>query len=376
MKNILIIWWGTCGWMTALFLNQHFWSKYNISLVSSKEIWTIGVWESTIPHIIPFLEELWIYTPELIQKCNASIKLWILFKDWNTKKNFIHPFIGGLTSHIYDNKPFAYWYKKYFSHRDYDSISDISQYLFQNNKIPVNSSGELESDYALHIDAFLLGQLLEDKAISAWVIHIESKVTSCSLNGNNINEVHLINGETLSPDMVFDCSWFRSLWISKMPGNTFTSYNTELPCEMAFFGRTKNTDATPPYTLSQWLTAWWAWKIPLANRTSGNWYVFSQAHISQEDAMNEFMKFSWAKREDIRKVIFKNWIYKNSWVGNCIGLWLSYGFIEPLEATGIYLYCKQLEEFKKYHERSAWIELYNKSIRNMYNEIKDFIVLH
>jgi tryptophan halogenase len=68
------------------------------------------------------------------------------------------------------------------------------------------------------------------------------------------------------------------------------------------------------------------------------------------------------------------------WVGNCVSIGLSSGFLEPLESTGIYFIQKAVDLLTTYfpdrtfHE--ALIRSYNQAIAAVYEEVRDFIVLH
>ena len=53
VKDIVIIGGGSSGWMAALFLLKR--KEYNITVIESKKISTIGVGESTQPAVSAFL---------------------------------------------------------------------------------------------------------------------------------------------------------------------------------------------------------------------------------------------------------------------------------------------------------------------------------
>ena len=85
----------------------------------------------------------------------------------------------------------------------------------------------------------------------------------------------------------------------------------------------------------------WVWNIPLWNRI-GTGYVFSSRFISDEDAKREFRRHlattgskERADRADMFLVNIKHGYRRRAWVGNVVGVGLSYGFVEPLESTGL-----------------------------------------
>lgn len=71
---------------------------YRITLIACEETGVIGVGESTVPYIVDFLKKLSIEEEDILSFANGTVKLGIKFENWNTKRDFIHPFLSGLTS--------------------------------------------------------------------------------------------------------------------------------------------------------------------------------------------------------------------------------------------------------------------------------------
>jgi tryptophan halogenase len=89
----------------------------------------------------------------------------------------------------------------------------------------------------------------------------------------------------------------------------------------------------------------WIWNIPLYHRI-GKGYVFCDKFTSEEDALEEFKQFIMTRlkmprtREQVdalefRLINIKNGVHKKCWHKNVVAVGLSYGFIEPLESTGL-----------------------------------------
>jgi tryptophan halogenase len=90
----------------------------------------------------------------------------------------------------------------------------------------------------------------------------------------------------------------------------------------------------------------WIWNIPLYHRI-GKGYVFCDKFTSEEDALEEFKQFIMTRlkmprtREQVdalefRLINIKNGVHKKCWHKNVVAVGLSYGFIEPLESTGLF----------------------------------------
>ena len=320
----------------------------------------------------------------MIKFCNWTYKVGIKFSNWNNNnKSFNHPFTWGLTSNYYNDIPFSYYWFHYFSNLKYDKLSDVSYQVFNEWKSPKSDNPNLDLDYAYHLDSNLLWVFLKNKSLSLWVKHLEWKINDFSFKKDWFIDKLFIWDKIIKGDLFFDCSWFKSIILSKFKWNNFNSYSNELFCDSAMFCRTKReSDFIPPYTDSIAMNYGWRWKIPLYDK-DWNWYVYSSKYISKNDAEKEFRESLWLSWDyNINHLNMKLGRYDCSWINNCIWIWSSYGFIEPLEATGVYMLCKQLEDFLSYFEESNYIfdfntiDNYNNNIWSTLDSIKDFIVLH
>ena len=76
------------------------------------------------------------------------------------------------------------------------------------------------------------------------------------------------------------------------------------------------------------------WTIPLWENI-GKGYVYSSKFCSKDQAEQEFRKhLDWGG--DVEHIKFKHGKRRLGWCQNVIGIGLSYGFLEPLESTGLF----------------------------------------
>ena len=93
LKKILIVGGGTSGWMSAAVLLHSLGKNYEIQLIESDEISTVGVGEATIPSIIKFNDLIGIDEDEFMRQTQATFKLGIQFRNWGAQgDSYIHGF--------------------------------------------------------------------------------------------------------------------------------------------------------------------------------------------------------------------------------------------------------------------------------------------
>jgi tryptophan halogenase len=177
-----------------------------------------------------------------------------------------------------------------------------------------------------------------------------------------------------------DCSGFRGLLIEQRLGAGFEDWSKWLPCDRALAVPSERTDDQQALTRSTAQPAGWQWRIPLQHRT-GNGYVYSSAHVSDDEAAATLLANLDAKAlADPRPLRFTAGHRKQAWIKNVVAIGLAGGFLEPLESTSIHLIQTGIARLMTWFPTRAFdqtaIDRYNRLTVQEYVDIRDFLVLH
>ncbi len=387
--NIVIVGGGTSGWMcAAAFVARLDPSRATVTLIESDEIGTVGVGEATLPQMKDFNDFVGIDEAEFMAATQATFKLGIEFVGWGGEDDrYIHPF-GAFGKPMGDTEFFDYWLRAH----GLGVASDLSDYCVPivacaTNRFmrPVDGAVGVQSafSYAYHIDAFLYARYLRGWAEPRGLTRVEGRIVDVERDGESgaIASLSLQSGARITGDLFVDCSGFRSLLLGETLGSRFESWKHWLPCDRAVAVPCDRVGDLTPYTRSTARAAGWQWRIPLQHRT-GNGYVYSSAHIDDGAAADTLLaNLDGAAQAEPRKLRFEAGKRAQSWVGNCVGIGLAGGFLEPLESTSIYLVQMGIAFLLTLLPDNSGIEPalmreFNRTMDIEYDRIRDFLILH
>lgn len=326
-SKITVVGGGSSGWLAAIYLKQKF-RSLDVTLVESPTRKILGVGESTNPITKRFNNELGLDEKEFLSKTAGSFKSAIKFVGFNRKDQvFYHPF--GLPLE-----------------------QDLKQCLFRNNFEKLYSSyhkinrGNLfdpKGSYAYHVDAEKYGKFLSRKAVELGVKYVVSTVKDVLFDERqNIKALRTDNNQALQGDLFIDCSGFRAVLMREACKEPFLSILDKLPNDSAvaaklpYMNRAKELRAV---TTCWALDEGWVWTIPLTNRI-GSGFVYSSKYTSKEAAeekLRQYWGIDRTKDLEVFHLKMRTGRHERAWVKNCVAIGPAYGFIEPLESTGISL---------------------------------------
>ncbi len=346
IKRIAIVGGGSAGWLAANHLGAalHADPDIEITLIESEDVPIIGVGEGTVPLIRESLQKFGIAEIDLIADCDTTFKHGIKFVDWlnpqhHGKGNFYyHPFSPAFPDG-YNISPYMLASGQRFS--DVGPGMAACEAMRCPKKISSPPyQGEL--GYAYHVNAHKFAQLLAKNAKQRFAVrHQMATIVSATRNADgSIGGLVLKSGDTIAFDFYVDCSGFASILSGGALQVPFVDKSHQLLTDSAMVQQvpTEEHDAIAPYTKATAHAAGWIWDIPVTNRR-GTGFVYSSAHMSEDAAAASFASYLGISASAFapRKIPMKIGYRKHFWVKNCIALGLAQGFVEPLEATSIFL---------------------------------------
>jgi len=386
LRSIAIVGGGTAGWLAASMLARALpGSGIAITVVESAEIGTVGVGEATIPPLIDLLRFLRIDAADFVRQTGATYKLGIRFGDWPAPgQTYWHPF-GTLGAPML-RRPFHHvWHRARALGLEprleelsvCAALGEAGRFCFPDPEPEAPAAG---LRYALHFDASLVARYLRAYAERLGVRRLERTVAGATLRADGfLDALRFDDGSMLEADLYLDCSGFRGVLIEQALGTGYCDWSALLPCDRAVAFPTVARPAPPPYTQSLARAAGWQWRIPLQHRV-GNGYVYSSAHCTDAQALEDLRSCAGAPLAEPRLLRFTTGRRRLLWQRNCVALGLASGFLEPLESTSIHLAASGvyhlLEHFPDRDFDPANIATYNARLIEEVEAVRDFIVLH
>lgn len=380
-KEIVIVGGGTAGWLTALTLKK-ITTQFEITLIESEEIGTVGVGEGSTPNFPLLLKVLDIDFVDFVSKTNATHKLGISFENWDKDGGkYFHPFTSEDKNNdwsILNGKDISHEYLGYILKEGLD-INDI---IFNSKLAYLNKTATHLNTFALHFDSDLVTKYLKTIAEKRNINIISDTVIDIHTTDNKIKSLSLKSGKIKNVDFIFDCTGFNRLFLGNQYNTKWISYSNKLKVNKAItFQLPQDENNIFPYTKSIAMKYGWMWMIPLQNRI-GCGYNFDNNFTSIDDVKKEVEEFFNTKIEFRKEIDYNAGRFENVWVENCIAIGLSSAFTEPIEATSIFNSINQLSLISestllKYFEgNKKVIKDYNEIIALLNDDIVDFLQFH
>jgi len=391
IRSIVIVGGGSAGWIAATYLARMLRrQRVKITLVESPDIGTIGVGEATIPSMVRFVRATGLDETEFMRRVSGSYKLAIRFTDWiEPGHEYWHPF-GMAGQRLAGNDAFHYWFARKQAGLDVGDYAGLAvqQHLAAAHRAPrpLDRSSPIieQGTYAYHLDAGALALYLREIATGEGVTHLFGQVANVELAPDgSIAAIDIGGDRRLTADLFVDCTGFRGVLSEQALKDPWIDWNHQLLNDRAVAMPVTRSDDVPPYTHATAMPdAGWVWQIALSSRT-GMGYVYSSAHVDDDKATETLIAQAGLKRRrtaDPRLLKMRIGHRTEFWKKNCIAIGLSGGFVEPIESTGLHATLRGVELLFEYLPTAdtlpALREAYNRRMTRLWDEIRDFILLH
>jgi tryptophan halogenase len=387
--KIIIVGGGTAGWLAALFISK-IKPEHNVVVIESSNIGIVGAGEGSTGLLTNVVtNNMWDFGCDhdtFLKETGATLKYGIKHIDWTQKGSFYYgPLDGTMSMRSIPDGAFAVQHSSI--DQQLHTASEMGL-LLETGKSTVNRTTKQFQDrgHALHFDAHKVGKYFKKIVLgNKKVTHIDSEVTKVNVKENGfISSVTLEDQQEIVGDFFVDATGFKRLLVKTL-GIGWNSYSKNLPVNsaMPFILKYKENEYPEPYTTAWAQSSGWMWQIPTLDR-KGCGYVFDDNFITADQAQAEIETTLGRPIEPIRVLKFDTGRLDNVWVNNCLVIGLAAAFAEPLEATSIHSTIVQLSKFvfeclkptQELTVNQGSIKNYNTKINQMYDDFKDFLVLH
>jgi tryptophan halogenase len=387
--KIIVVGGGTAGWLAALFISKMH-PEHDLVVIESSAIGIVGAGEGStglLTNVVAgYPWDFGCNHYDFLKETGATLKYGIKHVGWTPENNFYYgPLDGTMSTSAIPDGAFAYQHS--MDHKKLHTVSEMGL-LLETEKSNVNRNTKKFTNYghALHFDAHKVGKYFKKIVLKNTKIkHIDSEVLDITLNETGfLSSLKLKNQEIIDGDFFIDASGFSRVLMKKLE-TPWVSYNKNLPVNsaMPFILDYKEGEMLDPYTTAWAQGSGWMWQIPVLER-KGCGYVFDDNFITPEQAQAEIETTLGRSIDPIRVLKFQTGRLENTWVKNCLAIGLSAAFAEPLEATSIHSTIVQLTKFVfEYLKPTSDLTInqgsinnYNRTVNRMYDDFKEFLVLH
>ncbi|WP_394172503.1 tryptophan halogenase family protein [Thalassotalea litorea] len=398
-QSILVVGGGTAGWLSAAILakklNAVNTDAVKITLVESPNIPILGVGEGTWPTIRTTLETLGIDEGEFMRECDATFKQGSEFVDWvrtpaeGEHSSYFHP-LSAVFHSSYDFNLAPYWLLGENPGLAYDESVASQTHVCKAGLAPkliTTKAYDAIQNYSYHLNANKFAKFLSDFCQrNLGVQHVLANVEKVNVDLKGmITSVETDTEGEIVADFFLDCTGTKGLLIGETLGVEWKKIDDVLFNDTALAMQVPYEEPDSPiatHTISTAQEAGWIWDIGLHHRR-GIGYVYSSKYSTDERAEQILRQYAgkMGADQEIRKIPLNLGYRQKFWHKNCVAIGMSAAFIEPLEASAIFLVeaaANMLaEQFPRQRAVMPYVEeKFNDTFRLRWDKSVDFVKLH
>lgn len=353
VRHVVILGGGSAGWLVAAVLAaEHLAGSaggLQVTLLEAPGIAPIGVGEGTWPSMRDTLRKVGLSETDLVRGADACFKQGSRFNGWvdgSAADHYHHPFV--LPQGYTEADLVATW-QAHHAQVPFAELVSFQPHLCTLGlapKQPGTPEFAAVANYGYHFDAGKFGLLLRDHCTAKMgVRHVQDEVVAVHSHANgDIASLQTRGHGTVAGDLFVDCTGMPSLLLGGHFAVPLVSQRHVLFNDRALALQVPYPQADSPIasqTVATAQTNGWVWDIGLPTRR-GVGHVYSSAHCSDdeaESALHRHLQHTGAATglTAARRLRFEPGYRAKFWHRNCVGIGLSSGFIEPLEASALAL---------------------------------------
>ncbi len=346
--HLCIVGSGASGWLVANQLKEQDYIT-KVTIIGSPKIPHIGVGESTTLSLPKAHSKFNAELGQFIRESHAAVKYGVYYQNWS-KNDWIHFFKSNIPFkkskpelsarkyiQLLGNKP-----QDVFIHNLYGK-QIWKEVVGKNNVFPENrriSEADEEYPHTFHFDAGRYINYLKKQAFkSSKVEFIEETVENVNFTESKyIQSLNLTNNIDIIADYYVNTTG-QKLNSKNIFNEQYDSLEHVLLTNKAVvypLEYTNKREQFHPYTVAKTMKNGWRWITPTWERI-GTGYTFSNNHISEDEAVNEFLEDIGDKTLQPNIVDFTPRVNKQTFRINSCSIGMANGFLEPLDAPGLAL---------------------------------------
>ncbi len=344
IRQVVVVGGGSAGWLAAAVIAAGHPAGLKVTLIESPDVAPIGVGEGTWPTMRDTLHKIGVSESDFFRECDASFKQGSRFNGWVNGRDddyYFHPFVlpqGYSETNLVDR-----WQARHAATPFADLVS-FQPHLCVAGRAPKQAATPefaAVANYGYHLDAGKFAVFLRKHCVDKLgVNYVGDHVLGINSHDNgDIASLQTRDHGALAGDLFIDCTGMQSLLLGKHFKVPFLSQKHVLFNDSALAVQVPYPLEDSPIasqTTSTAQSSGWIWDIGLPTRR-GIGYVYSSAHISDDDAERELRSYIKQEISPPRKLSFQPGYREQFWHRNCVAVGLSAGFIEPLEASALAL---------------------------------------
>ena len=339
---------------------------------------------AAVPPLRGLHDQLGLDERLVLRACNAVPMVGQRFSNWSgPAAPFVHGYDDAAPPG--NNLDFAqYWIK---GHQEglrsaFESFS-IGAVAAKAGRVPtIAADGEqpLTASYGYHLDARRYSTLMKQIALRRGVAAKEAGVAGVNVEGEQIRELVLADGERVEADLFIDASGVEGSLIGRLPGAQFQSWREWLPCDRMIAASGKRLQPTPAFSQISAFRDGWVGIYPLQDRAAVVAIYDSRLRADREMADTLPLIAGLPIAGDALVSELNQGIRERIWVGNCAAVGESAFALEPLDAVQLHVAHSCISHLMAFFPAESGAlpeaDAYDRGVRSIAENMRDSQVAH